>query len=289
MKRLISLLVVVLAIAIAAPAMALTLSPGIDVWETSRDGAYIDFSDNPIPAGTFCADSPAFSGQIPVRGRRLNASPDLGSTDTIIERLNGVDLEVGGAAGAVDIAIRVLSVAGRFTACGSSWAVDAYTDPNNQPTSKLLVKATSSSGGTFSANLDVNGTVRFVSDKGTITLTDKVNLVTNNASWATNPPGSVKTAGPVKVDSNADGVQDLALPGTSNFHPGWNGPIPVPVPHSGPHPTLPPAPCSTTTTTTTALSDGGVVHAPAPTPVPHCTKPVIVTEVTPISVISVLD
>lgn len=282
MKKVNIVLAVLLAIALAAPATALTVTAGVDLWETSNNGgAYIDFSDDGIPAGTFCDSFPGFTGKIPVKGKRVKSSPDLGTTDTIIERLNDVDLQVGGPAGHVDIVIRVLSLQAteRFSACGESWAVDAYTNPDDQPTSKLSIKATSGAGGSFSANLDVNGTVRFVSAKGTVTITDKVNLVTTNASWASDVKRGVKAAGPIKVDSNGDGVEDLSLPGTSNFHPGWNGTIPTPVPHSGPHPTQPPQPCAASTTT----SSSAVIGAPNPTPIPACSTPVIINETQPVT------
>jgi hypothetical protein len=284
MKK-VTIVLAVLAIALASPALALNVTAGVDLWETSDNGgAYIDFRDNPIPAGTFCDAFPGFSDIIPVKGKRIKSTPDLGTTDTIIERLNDVDLQVGGPAGHVDIVIRVLSLQGKaaFSACGESWAVDAYTDPDQQTTSKLSVKATSTGGGSFSANLDVNGTVRFVSSKGTVTITDKVNLVTNDASWATNPKRGVKAAGPIKVDSNGDGIEDLGLPGTSNFHPGWNGGTPVPVPHSGPHPTQPPQPCVVATTPSSA-----VVVQPQPTP--NCSTPVIINEIQPVNGVLIGD
>lgn len=294
MKRVTTVLAVVLAIALAAPASALTVTAGIDVWETANNGgAYIDFRDNGgIPKGTFCDSFPGFNGIIPVKGKRVTSSPSLGTTDTIIERLNDVDLQVGGAAGEVDIKIRVLSLEATesFSACGETWAVDAYTDPDNQPISKLSIKALNNAGGSFSANLDVNGTVRFVSSKGTYTVTDKVTLVTTDASWAVNPKRAVKAAGPIKVDSNGDGQEDLDLPGTANFHPGWNGNVPVPVPHTGPHPTLPPQPCVVSSTPSSSLATGdAAVVVVQPQPIPACSTPVIINETQPVIALEVGD
>lgn len=285
MKRSISLIAALLAAALAVPATAQTfvVTAGVDLWQTANTGAYIDFSNNPIPAGTFCAGSPAFAGQIPVKGRTLTANQNLGTTDTIIQRLANASVTVGGASTQVPITMRVLSLVGTntYNICGVAWSVDVYTNPYAQPASTLWIRASSTAGGTFDADLNVDGTVRFVSSLGTVIIKDFVNLKTVNACWATNPRGAIKATNPLNVDSDADGIIDLTLPGTTNFHPGWCGNTATPVPHSGPHPTTPPVPC---TVVTPALGENDGTKAVAQ-PIPICAEPVIVSETEPIKVI----
>ena len=286
-----TVLAALLAAAVAVPATAqtLTVTAGVDLWQTANTGAYIDFSNNPIPAGTFCAGSPAFAGQIPVKGRVLTANQNLGTTDTIIERTGNATLTIGGPAARVDIYMRVLSLVGvnTFNVCGVSWSVDAYTKPYAQPLSNLWIRATSTTGGTFDADLNVDGTVRFVSSRGTVQVNDLVNLKTVNACWATNPRGSIKASNPLKVDSDADGVIDLTLPGTTNFHPGWCGNTATPVPHSGPHPTTPPVPCTVVVNPLTGDDNDRAVAAPAP--IPACPISTTVEMIEPIKVIDVIQ
>lgn len=283
-----SVLAALLAAAFAVPATAqtFTVTAGVDLWQTANTGAYIDFSNNPIPAGTFCPGSPAFAGQIPVKGRNLNANQNLGTTDTIIERTGDAIVTVNGPKVQTNIYMRVLSLVATnpFNTCGVAWTVDAYTKPYAQPLSTLWIKATSTAGGTFDADLNVDGSVRFVSSLGTVIIQDLVNLKTLNACWATNPRNAIKATNPLKVDSDADGIQDTVLPGTTNFHPGWCGNTATPVPHSGPHPTTPPTPC--TIIVNPALTDDNTKAVAQPAPA--CAEPVIVSETQPIKVIDVI-
>jgi hypothetical protein len=51
------------------PAAAGKVTAGIDVWTTPDDGnTVVDFTSNPIPAGYFCAGSPAFAQRIALKG-----------------------------------------------------------------------------------------------------------------------------------------------------------------------------------------------------------------------------
>lgn len=281
-------LAALLAAALAVPATAqttLTVRAGIDLWQ-SATGSAIVFADNPIPAGTFCAGSPAFAGQIPVTGRRIAANQNLGYTDTILVRPSDLTLTVGGQAAQTSLMMQVLSVVGTYSACGVTWNVDAFADPDTQPASTISIKATSSTGGTFDATLNVAGTVRFVSSLGTVLLKDDVKLVTTGACWATSSRNAVKATSPVKVDSDADGVLDLTLLGTSNFHAGWcpgtgtNPPTAQIVTHTGPHPVKPPPPCAIAT----ALTESDNSRAVA---LPACPIAEPVEMIEPIKVIEV--
>src|ERR1043166_1593525 len=82
----------VLALFLAAlPAAAAdpVIQRGIDPWTTVPELTYANFEVNPIPAGFFCATYPGFTDQIWLKGVPLASdSPALGTTDTIVERLD---------------------------------------------------------------------------------------------------------------------------------------------------------------------------------------------------------
>lgn len=222
---------------LASPASALTIQAGIDLFMTIPGHTVVDFSDNPIPAGAFCSNSPAFTGQIALKGQPLVASPSLGTTDTIVERLHDVDVFPGGPAANVAIQIRALSMVGEelFRACGTEWSVQVSADPAAQRISSMSIEATSKSGGVFDSQLDVSGTITFTSTRGTVVINDDLQLKGFGSSWMADVPATrAANAAPIKVDrvavdTNADGKLDLALRGTSNFHAGWNGALQVPV------------------------------------------------------------
>ena len=254
------LLVIAALVATAVPAQDTNgdlIPAGIDVWKTVANGTAVDFSNNPIPAGTFCSGSAAFSGTIPMKGKMIKASPSLGTTDTIVERLEDAFVPVGGE-DTVDIRIVALSMKSQspYQACGVDWDVDVYLDPDDQDITSLTIRRTNAAGGTFDATLSVWASVRFISSLGTVIVNDHVSLQTTSASWASNPTGAVNVAGPIAIDTNCDGEFDTTVPGTSNFHPGYNGNTPVQVNHSGPHPTLPPKKC-----TAQAVGVGGLAGA----------------------------
>ncbi|HVR99911.1 MAG TPA: hypothetical protein VMW27_25020, partial [Thermoanaerobaculia bacterium] len=100
MKR--STILVVLAVLLAAlPAAAANdvIGRGIDPWATVPEGTFADLSDNPIPAGFFCARSQPFNGRIWLRGVPLaSENKALGNTDTIVERLDNAAFNKRGVA-----------------------------------------------------------------------------------------------------------------------------------------------------------------------------------------------
>ena len=71
MKKLSVLAVVVFALLLAVSAFAANrvMTNGIDLWVTPGDGStFADFSIEKIPAGFFCAGSPAFTGRVALKG-----------------------------------------------------------------------------------------------------------------------------------------------------------------------------------------------------------------------------
>lgn len=222
---------------LASPASALTIQAGIDLFVTIPGQTVVDFSQNPIPAGAFCSNSPAFTGQIALKGQPLVASPSIGTTDTIVERLHDVDVFEGGPAANVAIQVRALSMVGEepLRACGTEWSVQVSADPSAQRISSMSLTATSKSGGVFDAELEVSSTITFTSASGTVVLHDDIKMQSFGSSWMTGMPVTrAANATPIQVDkvsvdTDADGKLDLDLRGTSNFIAGLNVTIPVPV------------------------------------------------------------
>lgn len=243
---------------LAAPATSQTLSAGIDVWTTANDGnTYVDFTDNPLPAGFFCSGSQAFSQKIGLKGSPIATTPSgaLGSTDTIVERVNAVNL--GNGQGSTPIRVKAISFVNRspIVVPGCSDTFSAKVTLNGTaPLGSMTIRRSGASGGTFDSNFAVPGKIVFTNNTTSIPIstpaTETVGLQTTNAPWA----GSVGNNGiaypnPVTIDTDGNGVPDYTAPGTTpGFAPGWwtgcNPPCPVKIDHNGPHPTwpLPPPP-----------------------------------------------
>src|SRR3954454_11110532 len=73
---------------------------GIDVWSTAGDGStFVDFAQNPIPAGFFCAGSAPFTAKVAFQGVPLMTdNKALGNTDTIVQRLDNAVFNKRGTA-----------------------------------------------------------------------------------------------------------------------------------------------------------------------------------------------
>jgi len=239
-----------LAALLAVPAQAQVIAPGIDVWTTPNDGsAYVDFSNNPIPAGFFCPTSQLFAQKIEVKGSPLVTNPAgvLGSTDTVVQRATAVDLSNGPNNTA--IRVQAISFVNRspisVPGCNGTFAAKVLLN-GQAPVGSMSIFGTSA-GGTFNANFAVPGKVIFKNPAGQLLspVTETVTLATNGAPWApTVGTGGISYSNPVSIDTNGDGTADHLTPGTTaTFHPGWwsgcNPPCPVKVDHNGPHPTLP--------------------------------------------------
>jgi hypothetical protein len=248
-----------LAALVAAPASSQTLTAGIDVWTTPNDGsAYVDFTDNPLPAGFFCSGSQAFSQRIALQGAPLATYPSgvLGSTDTIVAREGSVDL--GNGQGTTTIRVLAISFVNRspISVPGCSDTFSAKVTLNGQgPAGSMTIRRSGAAGGTFDSNFSVPGKITFTNNTTHEELkapaTETVGLQTTNAPWANSVgTGGIAHPNPVSIDTNGDGAADLPTPGTTaGFAPGWwngcNPPCPVKIDHNGPHmvwPLPPPSP-----------------------------------------------
>ncbi|MDJ0835269.1 MAG: hypothetical protein QNK37_02070 [Acidobacteriota bacterium] len=148
-----------LILALAISAMASDKVPaGFDVFQTLGGGATaVDFADEPIPAGFFCDESPAFKSKIKFEGVPLATEPAglLGSADTIIERMDDAVFKDGQAV--ARMRIRAIHLESRYaldTACGQ-WQVRAGL-VNDQPVTEMRYKQVDEVNGNFFADLVLN-------------------------------------------------------------------------------------------------------------------------------------
>jgi len=155
------------ALLLAAPVLSQNKSevlvPGFDYWQTLGGGAsYMNFADNPIPADFFCEGSEAFTGKIILEGVPLATQPigELGTTDTIVERLDPAVFEDGVAYSRIRIkAIHLVSRNVMDTGCGQ-WNV-AMGLTEKQPITDIVYEKTGDDHGHFSADLVLNARIVF--------------------------------------------------------------------------------------------------------------------------------
>lgn len=207
-----------------------TIRRGVDVFTTPADGrTYYDFAKTPIPAGFFCKESKAFTGKVAFKGLPLTTKTpgQLGTTDTIVERLDDAAFDAQGVA-ITRVRFRALSlvsIAPIKTACGSFHAYLSLG--GKQRVTTMRIQRTQEGGGTFSAPLAINARMAFVpvkSMKNTssrrLELTGTINFPGNPLPWSFIDTVWMKSLNSVVVDTNGDLTPDTQLPRTSNFLPG---------------------------------------------------------------------
>jgi hypothetical protein len=200
---------------------------GLDVFTTMAKGAtYIDFAQNPLPAGFFCANAAAFTGKVALKGLPLaTAAPgQLWGADTLIERLDDAVFDASGTA-TTRIRFRALSmvsVAPVKTACGAFHVYVALNGRQRATTMKIY--RTEEGGGSFVAPLAVNARISFVpvkpgrtKDGRSLTITKSFTFPEEPLPWSFQNGAREKAIGSVVVDTNGDQSPDTLLPGTSNF------------------------------------------------------------------------
>lgn len=208
MKRGLFFCVLLLAVA-ALPVLAASpidrVPAGLDYWQTLSSGATMyDFSNNAIPAGFFCNGSAPFKGSVNFEGVPIHTEPAgiLGTTDTVIERLDDAVFDDSGTAH-TRIRGRVLNLTGTDllkNACGK-FKVTAHLTPN-QPTSPMVFHAVNQYGGTFDAQLRLRVQVDFTNVKThqVLSLTRDVYLPTvNNTPFAIGKAAQVDCASTATV------------------------------------------------------------------------------------------
>lgn len=228
---------VLVAALLCAPALAgaAVITNGIDTWTTPGDGSsYIDFADDPIPAGFFCIGSEPFMGRVHWVGVPLASEPEgaLGAADTIVQRLDNVVLGPEGR-GTTRLQVRAVvltSLEPIHTNCGS-FDLTASLRAGPQPLTTMEIFEDRPGSGTFDATLAMNVKLTFEKVRGLssrpLVLDRFVELQTQGAPWSSDAPEDLEgqVGGFVLIDTDGDERADTFLPGQSNFHPlGGNAP-----------------------------------------------------------------
>jgi hypothetical protein len=221
---------VILALLGASPVLAAggagapgdTIHKGVDVWMTVAGFAQTSFADEPIPAGFFCQDSPAFTGTVVFKGAPLAIAPakSLGPIDTVVRRLDNAAFDAKGEATTrVQLmALSLASVKPVDTGCGKYDV--AVSLAGEQPVTTMKIFRTEAKGGTYSAPLALNVKAVFTPAAGAQgvrrELTRRIDLGPGSHSvWAYVQAPLYPTG--VKVDTDGDGRPDAVLPASSNF------------------------------------------------------------------------
>ncbi len=143
---------------LAAPLLAQKIAPGYDIWKTVGDGeTFMDFAENPIPAGFFFEGSEAFTGRMDFVGEPLATQPAnaLKGADTIIERLDEAVFDGATARARVRVMALSLRAAEAIEVGGSKWDV-AVSLAEAQPITEIVYEQIAENQGYFRADLVIN-------------------------------------------------------------------------------------------------------------------------------------
>lgn len=223
-------------IAGAASAVAEDVMAGSDMFTTSSDGTWYDMSGAPIPADFFGPGSDPFSsGVIDLVGDPFDPDGPLGTTDTIVRRLDdAVGLECPAPNVVVDIEIVALSLKSiepiTVTYNGGQdpelWDVRVCLSDVPQAQGQMNIFQCTADGGWFDSSFPVQPKFVFTRvDSPSMVLvldTGREGILPDIVQGSTVPwafeDSEVRTvAAGVQVDGNCDGILDAPLPGTSNF------------------------------------------------------------------------
>ncbi len=214
------------------------IQPGVDLFSTPAGGAtFVDFSENPIPAGFFGPGSDPFVGQVALQGVPLNQFDELFQADTVVQRLDPADLSLCGSGAEVPVEIVALSLVStepiNVTFGGQQtqqWDLQvALSSQVTQPTGSMRIWRGCEQGGTFKSHLPVVPKFIFRPAGNPIAqmVLDPAPEVQFNARgrWVQQPDQRLQIqqipSGVVIVDGDADGQPDpQPLGGSSNFVPG---------------------------------------------------------------------
>ena len=223
-------LALVLLALLTTPAVARdgVITNGIDTWRTPADGSsFVDFADDPIPAGFFCQGSEPYTGRIAWQGRPIATQPPglLGEADTIVQRLDDAKFNRRGIA-KTRVQVRALSLASiapTQTSCGS-FNVTASLH-GEQPVTQMTIVREGLGSGHFTTLLGLNVRLRFTPADTltgqTLELDRSIELLSDSILWSSEPQPNLggQIGGFVLVDTDGDDVTDTFLPGQSAFYP----------------------------------------------------------------------
>ncbi len=215
---------------LAVPAVADDMiTSGADLWQTAGSGAtFSSFDDDPIPAGFFCEDSPAFTGKIVLEGAPLTTEPPgvLGYIDTVVHRLDDTTFDADGVAKTrVQLmAMSLVSPEPVDVGCDRPFNVAVSLD-GEQPTTEMRIYREDEEGGHYLAPLALRVKSVFTpvggDDSERRVISRFIELgAAKHSYWATTDRVGEVDGKPVLVDTDGDGVADSAMPGPSNFRTG---------------------------------------------------------------------
>jgi hypothetical protein len=195
---------------------------GVDLWMTVSGLAQASFANDPLPAGFFCEGSQPFTGVVKFKGAPLAVEPagSLGAIDTVVRRLDDAKFDAKGEA-VTRIQLMALSLVSTRpieTSCGSYDVAVSLT--GKQPVTTMRIFQAETSGGTYSAPLDLNVKAVFTpvhgDNSGRREIIRRIDLGPGTHSvWAyINLP---RYQSGVRVDTNGDGRAETVLPPSSNF------------------------------------------------------------------------
>ncbi len=224
---------VVLAVALVLGSAPLTAAPvierGSDVFTTVDNGtSFYDFADDPIPAGFFCRNSPAFTGRVTFKGLPLETAVpgQLRGADTVIARLDDATFDESGRA-VTRVQFQALSLVSSSplqTPCGAFHVHVSLA--GTQRVTTMSIYRSHERGGTFVAPLAVDVRLRFVPVAGRasrpLELSGSFTFPAQSLPWSFAPGPGGKVVGPSLADTNGDRIPDTRLAGTSNFAAGWD-------------------------------------------------------------------
>jgi len=224
MKRFVGFVVVLLFGTSHSASADPSIKPGVDVFATVGSGlTYYNFSKNPIPAGFFCDSSTVFTGRVALKGLPVETGTpgELRNKDTIVERLDEAVFDANGVA-ETRIRFRALSMVSIDPIKSSCGAFHVYiTLDGKQPVTKMRIRRSETSGGSFSAPLAANVRLIFVPVRGTssrkLELKGSVRFPGKSIPWTFPNGKALNQMGSAFVDTNGDLRPDTRLPGTSNF------------------------------------------------------------------------
>jgi hypothetical protein len=221
----VGLCVVLLAVALVAPAAAQTVTKGSDPWFTRGDGTSNAQLNLPLDYfGPGCT----FQGTVALKGVPVASTPAnaFGNGDTIVERLDDAVFDASGNA-TVRIAVRSLrfrTTQDLVTPCGT-WKAEVKLN-NPQALTRMTLKRAGTAGGTFTAPISVATNWVFTNNStGQVLTLPKFNTLDSPTPipWKYGScPGEARTSGPVTVDTNGDGTPDTVINGTSNVAAGYD-------------------------------------------------------------------
>jgi len=208
----------------AAFAQKDAIAPGYDIWHTAGEGqTFMDFADNPIPAGFFFEGSEAFTGRVNFVGVPLATQPvnALNGVDTIVERLDTAAFDDQGTA-VSGLRIKALRMAASqpIDIDGTLWDLSVGL-ADVQPVTQIVYVLQDEASGHYYPDLVVNVRLTFthqVNRKLTRTLERTIHFGDNTevpfSLTAPDSPDAAKARdrlSGVLVDVDGDGIAESAL------------------------------------------------------------------------------